>query len=174
MPSAGMSEPRAPDPHRTRYSSRPFPSYRYVPGKSPHPRRHPAGHSYGQPEPTAERLRPGEWQQSADYLYGIDLYNFAYWWECHEVFEAFWHAAGRQTEQGRFFQALIQLAAANVKLAQGNVPAMRNLLRHGLARLQCFPQSYMGLDVEGLKQALVAVIDHPHPQAPCLDLHVTL
>lgn len=174
MPAAWMTEPQPPDPHRTRYSSRPFPSYRYVPGKSPHPRRHPAGHSYGQPEQTAERLGPAEWQQSADYLYAIDLYNFAYWWECHEVFEAFWHAAGRQTEQGRFFQALIQLAAANVKLAQGNVPAMRNLLRHGLARLQGLPQFYMGLDVERLRQALLAGIDQPHPQAPSLDLHVTL
>jgi predicted metal-dependent hydrolase len=143
-----------------------------VPGESPHPRRHPAGHSHGRPEPTAWRLAPDDWQQSDAYLYGIDLYNFAYWWESHEVFEAFWHAAGRRTEQGRFFQALIQLAAANLKLAQRNVPATRTLLRHGIARLQSLPQWYLGLDVEGLVRALHARIDRPRPEAPLFHLHI--
>ncbi len=160
-------------PHLTRYSSRPFPSYRYVPGQSPHPRRHPAGHSYGQPEPTPPNpLPPDAWRQSDDYLYGIDLYNFSYWWECHEALEACWHAVGPRTEQGQFFQALIQLAAARVKLAQGNVPAMRKLLRSGMARLQRLPQSYMGLNVEALIQTLLADMDHPHPQASYLILQI--
>ena len=50
-----MIEPHPPDPAWPRYSTRPFPSYRFVPGKSPHPRRDPHGHSYGQPEP---KLQP--------------------------------------------------------------------------------------------------------------------
>lgn len=97
-----------------RYSSSPFPAYRFVPGNSPHPRRNPQGHSFGCPEPSPTPCRPEEWAQSEDYRFGIDLYNFAYWWECHEVFEGFWHAVGRKTEQGLFFQALIQLTAENL------------------------------------------------------------
>jgi predicted metal-dependent hydrolase len=80
-------------------------------------------------------------------LYGIDLYNFAYWWECHEVFEGLWHAVGHDTEQGNFFQALIQLAAANLKRFLGNELAAQKLARSGLARLQGLPRLYMGIDV---------------------------
>jgi uncharacterized protein len=156
--------------NRPRYSSRPFPSYRYVPGNAPHPRRHPSGHSYGQPDATPTRILIDHWSESDDYLYGIDLYNFAYWWECHEIFETFWHAAGRETEQGHFFQALIQLAAANLKLVQGNVHAARNLLRRGIARLELVPASYMGIDVKDLLRTVLARIDWPHPQAPGLNL----
>lgn len=166
-----MTEPRPPDPHGPRYSLRAFPLYRYVPGSAPHPRRHPAGHSYGHSEPTLRQISEDQWQESEDYLYGVDLYNFAYWWECHEVFEAFWRAAGRETEQGHFFQGLIQLAAANLKLAQGNLAATRNLLRYGLARFQSVRQSYMGIDVAGMTRALVACLDHPHPHAPPIRLN---
>ena len=81
-----------------RYSARPFPPYRFIPGNNPHPRRHPQGHSFGCPEPSPEPYRPEDWCQSEDYRFGIDLYNFAYWWECHEVFEGFWHAVGPKTE----------------------------------------------------------------------------
>ena len=96
-----VTEPQPPDPSWPRYSTRPFPSSRFVPGKTPHPRRDPRGHSYEQPEPKQAEFAPAEWQQSEEYLYGIDLYNYAYWWECHEVFEGLWHTVGHGTEQGR-------------------------------------------------------------------------
>src|SRR3989441_5753773 len=73
-----------------RFTDRPFPAYRFIPGQSPHPRRDPHGHSYGQPEPTPPPFMPEEWWDSEWYLYGIDLYNYGYWWECHEVFEGLW------------------------------------------------------------------------------------
>jgi len=94
------------------------------------------------------------WHESADYLYGIDLYNFAYWWECHEVFEGLWHAAGRESEQGNFFQALIQLAAAELKRFMGNEQAAEKLLRHCVSRLAGLPDEYMGLRVTRLSAAL--------------------
>jgi hypothetical protein len=86
-------------------------------------------------------------------LYGIDLYNYAYWWESHEVFEGLWHAVGHDTEQGNFFQALIQLAAANLKQFLGNGQAAQTLVRSGLARLHNLPQLYMGIDVIALSEA---------------------
>ena len=74
--------------------------------------------------PAAPRAMEG----ADEYLYGIDLYNYAYWWECHEVLERLWHAAGRKTEQANFFRALIQLAAANLKHFLGDRHATSNLL----------------------------------------------
>ncbi|MGH7205490.1 MAG: DUF309 domain-containing protein [Nitrospiraceae bacterium] len=147
-----MNEPQTPDPSWPRYSTRPFPPYRFVPGQTPHPRRDPHGHSYGQPEPKPLPFPPAEWHKSEDYLYGIDLYNFAYWWESHEVFEGLWHAVGHKTQQGQFFQALIQLAAANLKRHLGNATATNNLARSGLTRLQKIPPIYMGVDVVALAE----------------------
>jgi uncharacterized protein len=163
-------EPTPPDSHWPRYSSRPFPLYRYVPGSTAHPRRHPSGHSYGAIEPTPNPLSTVQWQQSEEYRYGIDLYNFGYWWECHEVFESFWRATGRETEQGHFFQALIQLAAANLKLVQGKPRARENLLRHGIARLQNVSKSYMGVDVNLMLEALLICLERPEAQAPRISL----
>jgi predicted metal-dependent hydrolase len=98
------------------------------------------------PFPTAR------WQTSDDYLYGIDLYNYAYWWECHEIFEGLWHAVGHDTEQGNFFQALIQFAAANLKRFTGNHQAAGNLVTSGILRLQKTPKFYMGIDVARLAE----------------------
>ena len=139
-----------------RYTPRPLPSYRFVPGRSPHPRRDPHGHSYRQPESKLEAFPSNRWSESDDYLYGVDLYNFGYWWESHEVFEALWHAAGHATMEGRFFRAIIQIAAAHLKRAMGrDQPALR-LCRRGLDRLAEFPEVYMGLDVAAFAETVRA------------------
>jgi hypothetical protein len=142
-----------------------------VPGKNPHPRRDPHGHSYGKPEPTPSAFQHEEWHQSQEYLYGIDLYNFAYWWECHEVFEGLWHAVGHDTEQGNFFQALIQLAAANLKLFTGNHQAAGKLLTSGMFRLQKTPRFYMGIDVEVLNENLRRHMADSDFRAPLIRLN---
>ena len=165
-----MTEPHPPDPTWPRYSAKAFPSYRFLPGKNPHPGRDPRGHSYGQPEPKLFALPPEEWERSEDYLYGVDLYNYAYWWESHEVFEGLWHVVGHNTEQGNFFQALIQLTAANLKYFLGNPGAAHNLLRSGIIRLKNVPPSYMGIDVLRLTEALQAHLLSPHPHAPLIGL----
>jgi predicted metal-dependent hydrolase len=136
--------------HRPRYSTRTFPSYAFIPGQTPHPRRHPEGHSFGVQEPQPPAFGEVDWSDSEDYLYAVDLYNFGYWWESHEVFEGLWHACGRRTEAGNFFQALIQLAAANLKHLLGRELAVRNLTQRGLERLQKVPPQYMGIDTRRL------------------------
>lgn len=144
-----MHEPLPPDPRWPRYSARPFPVYRFVPGHAPHPRRDPRGHSFGHPEPDPSAVAPDGWREHGWYRYGVDLFNFAYWWECHEVFEACWHAAGRRTEPGRFFRALIHVAAADIKRFTGARQAEENLTRAALERLRDLPRFYMGVDIEG-------------------------
>ena len=131
---------------RPRYGTRPFPAYRFLPGRTPHPRRNPQGHSFGLAEPHPLPFKHEDWSTSEDYLHAVDLYNFDYWWESHEVLEGLWHACGRKTQAGNFFQALIQFAAANLKHALGNDASAKNLARRGLVRLQKAPDHYMGLD----------------------------
>ena len=150
----GASEPQPPDPSWPRYSPRPFPAYRFVPGRSPHPHRNPQGHSFGRVEAKPALLPPEQWRRVDDYLYAIDLYNYAYWWECHEVLEGLWRAAGQTTEQGMFFRALIQLAAANLKRFVGQLHATDRLLRRGLLRLERVSEHYMGIDVVNLRNQL--------------------
>lgn len=75
-----------------RYTERPLPAYRHVPGKTPHPTRDPGGHSFGKPALSLPDLNHEDWRKSEEYLYSIDLFNEEYWWECHEVLEGLWHA----------------------------------------------------------------------------------
>ena len=135
-----------------RYSSRIFPTYRFIPGLSMHPRRHPGGHSFGLQQPRPRAFRQNEWSASEDYLYAMDLYNFAYWWESHEVFEGLWHVCGHSTPEGNFFRALIQLAAANLKHVLGREVAVKNLTQRGLERLQKVPPRYMGVDTAAVAE----------------------
>ena len=165
MTVAGV-EPSPANPDWPRYSSRPFPAYQFIPGSNPHPRRSPQGHLFGCPEPSPAPCRPDEWSQSEDYRFGIDLYNYSYWWECHEVFEGFWHAVGRKTEQGLFFQALIQLAAANLKHRMGEEAAAQHLWRATTHRLSTLPDLYMGIDLVDLRMRLL-------PDRPATDLTVS-
>jgi hypothetical protein len=60
---------------------------------------------------------------------------------------------GHHSEQGNFFQALIQVAAANLKRFLGNDQAAQKLARSGLSRLQNLPQLYMGIDVIAFSEA---------------------
>jgi acyl-CoA reductase-like NAD-dependent aldehyde dehydrogenase len=60
-------EPTPPDPSWPRYSAGAFPRYRFVPGLTPHPRRHPQGHAYGTLAVPPPRLDPGQWPENDVY-----------------------------------------------------------------------------------------------------------
>lgn len=131
----------------------PFPAYSYVPGGFPHPTSDPRGHSYQKhPEP-AEDLRSFPWQQSRAYLYGIDLFNFGYYWEAHEAWEAHWHAAHRVGSTADLLKGLIKLAAAAVKVREGNRVGVR---RHLQRARELFHAAWMNRPIEetflGLKK----------------------
>ncbi len=144
------TEPHPPYSGWLRYTDIPFPPYRYVPGLNPHPRKHRTGHSYGQAETRLASWNPEDWRQLAPYLFGVDLYNYAYWWECHEVFEGLWQVASRQSVKGRFMQGLIQVAAANLhrhmnRLESAADQAEKGILHLGVALSET--PIYMGIDV---------------------------
>ena len=112
-------------------------------------------------------LGPEQWRRMGDYLYAIDLYNYAYWWECHEMLEGLWRA-GQTTKQGNFFRALIQLAAANLKRSLGYGQAADNLTFRAISRFEQVPAFYMGIEVASL---LSHLREHSGEAAPLIRLN---
>ncbi len=128
---AVLREPDPPDANFTRLSDRPFPRYRFVPGLNPHPVAHPDGHSYGEEPPAlvaeAADLRR-DWRLSPHYRFGIDLYNFAYWWEAHETWEGLWRCFAPGDPIRHALQAMIQVSAAQLKRHVGQPRGVEALL----------------------------------------------
>ena len=153
-----LVEPSPPDPAWPRYSSAPFPPYRFVPGLNPHPRRHPQGHAYGTPETPPPRVPPERWRENAVYLFGVDLYNFAYWWECHEALEGLWHLTGHKGHEASFLQGVIQAAAANLKRHMGVPEGARRLGKEAVDRLRSLGAArFMGADLEAFAEGVEAL-----------------
>ena len=140
------------DPRPPRYTREPFPAYRYLPFRSdnPHPRRDPAGHSYGKKEEYLPDFKEEDWQDCHPYLYGVDLFNYGYWWEAHEAWEAVWLAAGQDTPVGHFIQGLIQLAAAQLKRFCDEARGARLLTESGIAKLSIARGTCLGIEVAAL------------------------
>lgn len=139
----------------SRYSRTPFPAYRFIPGRTPHPTRDPRGHSYQVPhDPALEHFDPARWHESEAYLYGIDLYNHGYWWEAHEAWEACWIAAGKQTETGLFLQGLIQITAGCLKKHLDQIEAGRGLASDGMDKFPPRKDRYLGIELHPFKEAL--------------------
>jgi hypothetical protein len=138
-----------------RYTQRPFPPYRYLPFRNdprhPHPRNHPAGHSYAQEEDYLPHFGPDDWATCEPYLFGIDLFNHGYWWEAHDALEAVWLAAGQKsTVCGLFIQGLIQLAGAQLKRFMDEPRGASSLTGSGSAKLALVEGIYLGIVAEQL------------------------
>ena len=141
-------------PTPPRYTNIPFPAYRYVPGKAPHPTRDPEGHSYNKPLAKLAAFNTGQWQSCDEFLYGVDLFNHGYWWEAHESLESVWVAAGRQTETGLFIQGLIQIAVAHLKKFQGFNDVAKRMATEGLEKMGRINGIFLGIDVAALRSAV--------------------
>jgi len=131
--------------------NRPLPSLRYLPGKGPKDEER-----SDIPRFSGKPLRSSDWQGNEAYLYGIDLFNQAYLFEAHEVWEELWFESGRQGPEGCFLKALIQVAAVRLKRALSEpAPAARladsaKKLLLGLPNHGRKGEQYMGLDLSAL------------------------
>lgn len=103
-------------------------------------------------EHDAELIPPEFWLQNEDYLYGVDLYNFAYWWEAHEAWEGLWHQA--EDTYRLFLQGLIQVSASLIKYHMRMLRPLRSLstagrdkLRQVVAECENADGKYMGLNL---------------------------
>jgi hypothetical protein len=94
-------------------------------------------------------LDPTMWYDCESYLYGVDLFNHAYWWEAHEAWEGPWRAAGRQSATGFFLQGLIQISVARLKWSQTLIRPAQRLSRDGRAKLALNKGRFAGLEISG-------------------------
>lgn len=141
-----------------RLTDAPFPPYRFVPGRHPHPTAHPDGHSYhppGHSEPVVAYYPPHRWRESPDYLYGIDLCNNAFWWEAHEAWEGLWRVTPRPSAERRFLQGVIQVAAIHIQLFLGHADGVDRLLHSSrehleAARAMSDCDHFMGLQISAV------------------------
>ena len=134
---------------------RPFPAYSYVPGQWPHPISDPRGHSFGHRDSAAAALNPNQWQDSVEYLWGLDLFNHGYYWEAHESWEAVWKAPRSQFAVATFLKGLIKLAAAGVKAREGNSVGVQRHASRGvelLASVESAGSNFCGLNLTSLKK----------------------
>jgi len=131
-----------------RLTAIPFPVYRFLPGRDPHPTASPQGHSYlapGTEEPAVEWESAEAWEKCEAYRYGWDLCNHAYWWEAHEAWEGLWHEVDRGSLPHRFLQGLIQVTACHLKLRLGRAD--------GVERLRESSRAYLASVIEEVKDA---------------------
>ena len=141
------------------------------PVSAPDPRS--AGHMAGYVPQRIAPPDPDRWRECRDYLRGLDLFNYGYYWEAHEVWEGLWHAVGRGGLLGDFFKGLIKLSAAGVKArerrAEGTIRHARRateLLGLTAARLSHAPSGtgdlrLMGLSPDKLAEMAAIVAQSP-------------
>lgn len=94
----------------------PLPTYIFVPGENPHPKKV-GGHMEGLKDPDAPVIDVVHPEKNEHLRYALDLYNHGYFWESHVYFEALWNAHKRQGSVADFLKALIKLGAAGVKIS---------------------------------------------------------
>lgn len=141
---------KGPDEHTYRYSQRHFPPYRFVRGENPHPTEDPQGHSYGEPPEDPGILKPDKWYENGSYLFGVDLYNYAFWWESHESFESLWRKESKNNPARHLLQGLIKISAAFLKWHLKQQRGLENHYAGGIGHLQEVLSNfttYMGLDL---------------------------
>tara|TARA_B100001250_G_C19468474_1_gene643399 strand:+ start:201 stop:590 length:390 start_codon:yes stop_codon:yes gene_type:complete len=82
------------------------------------------------------------------YILGMKLFNSCDWYRAHDVFEEIWHETigpERQTLQG-----ILQIAVAQVHLANGNTNGATILYGEALGRLRNSRFDSLGLDISEL------------------------
>ncbi len=85
-----------------------------------------------------------------EFLYGVDLFNAGYWWECHEALEGLWRVAGRGSPAGHVLQAVIMCAVAHLKILKGNTVGARRLFHNAERHVFEAEKMDLGLDLVGM------------------------
>lgn len=117
-----------------RYSSKPLPSYRHIPGMTPHPVSNVHGHSYNKPKENVIKISEDNWKNNEFYLYAIDLFNFKYFWEAHEALEDLWKLEPYSIMK-IFLQGLIQISAADLQWIRSIYGGAKKLSTNGFDKL---------------------------------------
>ena len=92
---------------------------------------------------------------------GLTLYAAGDHWHAHEAWEALW-LRRKDSSEGAFLRAVIQVAAAMVKAEQGNMAGVRKNLAKAVANLERAPERCRGIDTHALAAACDRCARHAH------------
>ena len=90
---------------------------------------------------------------------GLGLYAAGDHWHAHEAWEALW-LRRKDSSEGDFLRAVIQVAAAMVKAEQGNMAGVRKNLAKAVANLERAPERCRAIDTRALAAACALCIRH--------------
>jgi predicted metal-dependent hydrolase len=108
------------------------------------------------PSRNAQLLTPEELAGRLDELYrALDEFNDGYYFEAHETLEDLWLVT--PLPERTLFQGIIQLAAAYVHLARGEVSGAIKLLDAAVAKLRPFEPEALGIDVAAMAEEAAGV-----------------
>jgi uncharacterized protein len=88
---------------------------------------------------------------------GIDLFNAGRFFECHEAWEEVWKRADGDAR--RFYQSLIQFAAAILHTQRGNREGAASVYAKACRNLAHLPDDYMGVALGKLRGDVAAFMD---------------
>lgn len=153
------------------HPERDFPSYIFVPGENPHPKKT-GGHMEGEDDPVTDPLDPARPFESDFLRYSLDLYNHGYFWEAHVYLESLWNAHKRRGPVADFLKALIKLSAGGVKISIGQAESARGHFE----RARELIESVMGTEGESFLgfnlKSIISQIDHAiRSQVACFEIH---
>jgi predicted metal-dependent hydrolase len=146
-----------------------FPPYTHVPSQTPHPINDPKGHSFGR---TEAPCGPPKFETSIEMdplRIGRELFDAGYYWEAHEAWEGAWNAAGRTGPIADAVKALIKLAAAGVKIYEGQPTGAQRHARRCIQLLESLPSgqqtTLLGMPTSELKSLAHRIAADP-PSRP--------
>ncbi len=142
-----------------RYTSFSLPACRYIPKYNVHPKKNPQIEHIPRLPDTTLKFSAQNWQKSERYLYAIDLFNYQYYWEVHEVLEKLWLETGKKSTEGIFIQGIIQLAVALLKGIESNATGVSQLTKKALPKLHSQQGIYLGIDIEPFIEQYKLFID---------------
>jgi predicted metal-dependent hydrolase len=96
---------------------------------------------------------------------GLEQFNRGEYFEQHESLEEIWIADGRQVR--RLYQGILKVGVGFYKLRLGNYRGTVNHLRGGIAYLELFPDTCLGVEVARLisdARAVLARVEELGPQ----------
>jgi len=91
-----------------------------------------------------------------EFWQGVEQFNQGQFYACHDTLEALWMEATEP--QKTFYQGILQIAVALYHLGNSNWRGAVILLGEGINRLQRYPPTYAGIDVDELLTSSAAML----------------
>lgn len=87
-------------------------------------------------------------EEPEEFWRGVEQFNQGQFYACHDTLEALWMTATEPEKT--FYQGVLQVAVGLYHLGNGNWRGAVILLGEGIKRLDRYPSTYSGIDIDEL------------------------